>query len=571
MTRTDRSSNDPPSFETLLAQIHTELWNVVCFEDDPAIEHALSMTAQFFDADRAVVWRLDSRATRLVNAHEVRADANDRPSSSDSDRTLMRRRYPWLFERVLDGQRIAVAARHDLPSQAVSERELFCAWGVTSIALLPLVIGTTTVAVLGVESRQRNPRLANEAMRLSLVAQAFSSMLERTEFEQALRSSEARYARALQELMSYMSNSPLAVIEWDSEMRVRRWSGRAQTIFGWTEAETVGQVITDFHMVVPDELLDEANEKLNRLRTGEIASYLARNNNYNRAGDVVHCDWYVSALRDDDGEVVSMLALVQDVTTSERQREELNTRRERLQEIVEEQSAELEEAQSELVKRERLAVLGQLTGSVAHELRNPLGTIHNSMLMLRRVLGSDDARVDRVLGRAERSVARTEAIINELTDYARRPQLERRRVDLDSWLHETVEDMQLPSTIEVSWQLGLSRSVCLEPERLQRLVVNLVMNAAEALAEVAPTDSRKITVATRVEEDRAVVEFTDSGPGISPERLKHIFEPLYSTKGFGVGLGLPIVEQIARQHGGEIEIRSQLGEGTNAILTLPLS
>ena len=113
----------------------------------------------------------------------------------------------------------------------------------------------------------------------------------------------------------------------------------------------------------------------------------------------------------------------------------------------------------------------------------------------------------------------------------------------------------------------------LDPDRFRRVIINLVDNAAQAIEgdRERMASGASITVRSRVGDDRVEIDIADTGPGIPPDVFQRIFEPLFSTKGFGVGLGLPTVKQIVEHHGGGIEMTSVVGQGTRALVWLPLA
>jgi len=237
---------------------------------------------------------------------------------------------------------------------------------------------------------------------------------------------------------------------------------------------------------------------------------------------------------------------------------------------VEERTSELRTAQDELLRSERLSVLGQLTATVAHELRNPLSAIRNSVYALKELVVAKGLALDRPLGRIERSISRCDRIVGDLLDYARSRQLQRVPVALDQWLGEVLDDQKLPEGIGLAHDFAAAGIVvAVDPERLRRVVVNLVENAVQAMVE-AGSPRRELEVSTRRLVEEIEIAISDSGPGIPPEVLPKIFEPLFSTKSFGTGLGLPTVKQIVEQHGGRIEVTSTLGSGTRVTVSLPL-
>ena len=151
---------------------------------------------------------------------------------------------------------------------------------------------------------------------------------------------------------------------------------------------------------------------------------------------------------------------------------------------------------------------------------------------------------------------------------------------LDDWLAKIVEEeaRQLSSAVAIECVLNLQgQEVPFDPSRLQRAIINLLSNAAEAMVGKGDDPSRfetkfpKILVQTDVLDGFALIKIKDNGPGISAENLEKIREPLFTTKSFGTGLGLPAVEQIATQHSGRLEINSKLGAGAEFIIYLPLN
>jgi signal transduction histidine kinase len=242
---------------------------------------------------------------------------------------------------------------------------------------------------------------------------------------------------------------------------------------------------------------------------------------------------------------------------------------EELEHRVEVRTAELRAAQEELVRKERLSTLGQLTATVAHELRNPLSSIRNTLFALKETAAP--AGLERPLGRIERSVTRCDRIISELLDFTRARALRPANIAVDEWLDEILDEQSLPPGITLLRRFAAPGYVMrLDCERMRQVVVNLVENAAQALAEGAPADrERQIMVGTRALTSGYELTIEDNGPGIPESVLPQVFEPLFSTKSFGTGLGLPTVKQIVEQHGGVIKIDSEPGCGARATVLLP--
>ncbi|HTQ34702.1 MAG TPA: ATP-binding protein, partial [Stellaceae bacterium] len=229
-------------------------------------------------------------------------------------------------------------------------------------------------------------------------------------------------------------------------------------------------------------------------------------------------------------------------------------------------------AEAELLKKERLSVLGQFTATVANELRNPLAAIRNTLFTMREIATTSGLTLDRPIARIQRSIARCDRIIGNLLEYVRTPDLTRVPVNFDDWLRDILAEHGLPPTATLIEDYGAPGSIVrIDSDRLRHVVLNLVDNAAQALGEMPTSDrSLRISMSSRVAAGALEVIVADNGPGIPPGVLPRIFEPLFSTKSFGTGLGLPIVKQIVVQHGGTIAIESEMGTGTTVTIRLPI-
>jgi signal transduction histidine kinase len=237
-----------------------------------------------------------------------------------------------------------------------------------------------------------------------------------------------------------------------------------------------------------------------------------------------------------------------------------------LQRRVEERTAALKTAQSELVRKERLSALGQLTATMAHELRNPLSAIRNTLFAVKETAAGSGLNLERPLSRVERSVERCDRIINDLLDYTRIKDLHRAVLAPDPWIEEVLGEQRLPADIIVARKFGADCMIAIDPERMRRVLINLLDNAAQAMTEAGR--ERKITVSTAHVGGRFELAIEDTGSGIPSDVLPKVFEPLFSTKSFGTGLGLPMVKQIIEQHGGTIAISSEPGKGTKVTVRL---
>jgi signal transduction histidine kinase len=234
---------------------------------------------------------------------------------------------------------------------------------------------------------------------------------------------------------------------------------------------------------------------------------------------------------------------------------------------------QLQSAQRQLMNQERLATLGQVAGTVSHELRNPLAVIRSSMTLVNQLVPDKSEGVARALERADRNIDRCAGIIEELVAFTLMRESSREPTALDAWVAEILDGHPSPDGIAVERALTSAATVAIDCKQFQQVLVNLLENSAQAMTDPgwAPPHGRQPALVVRTEAAGPLVRLSviDNGPGIPAERLPRIFEPLFTTKSFGVGLGLPTVRQIVEQHGGTIDVTSAVNDGAAFVICLP--
>lgn len=267
----------------------------------------------------------------------------------------------------------------------------------------------------------------------------------------------------------------------------------------------------------------------------------------------------------DDAGARGYVGTVTDITRRKQAEQDLARHRDRLGELVSERTAELQAAQDRLIQQERLATLGQLTATVSHELRNPLGIISNAVYYLKRKIGGDDAKVDQYLDMIAREVGASNRIICDLLETSRTKTPILQWVNLDKQLEILLKDLSLPAGIR--WRYRAHPQpfyLRVDPQQLRQVLHNLILNAVQAMG-----DDGRIELEVCEGADGYELRLSDSGPGISEEQRRHIFEPLYTTKAKGNGLGLWIAREIVRRHGGELTLVESHLPGAGFLIRLP--
>jgi signal transduction histidine kinase len=221
---------------------------------------------------------------------------------------------------------------------------------------------------------------------------------------------------------------------------------------------------------------------------------------------------------------------------------------------------------------DQLASLGQLAAGLAHEIKNPLAGIQGALEVLRD--DSDDAETVRIYGEMLAELRRVNAILYRLLESGRPAPLRLARTDLGKLLDETSELLR-PSLRRQRLELVTAAAAGLpaleiDPAKIRQVLVNLIQNAAEAIA-ATPGQGGRITVRASgfPAEAAVVIAVEDDGPGIPAAQLASVFEPFFTTKFTGTGLGLAISKSLVEQHGGRIEVTSEPGKGTSFLIILP--
>ncbi len=363
---------------------------------------------------------------------------------------------------------------------------------------------------------------------------------------------ERRVEEMKQRLGVIVSSADDAILVKDLEGRIQEWSPGAEHIYGWRAQEVVGRSAS---LLVPPERAEEWAWMLTELRQGRQVRHLesVRVRKDGRRIDVVLT---ASALRDADGRVTGASSITRDVTETR----QLRTR---------------------IAISDRMASVGTLAAGVAHEINNPLAALLANLHVAKEEVAEAAAALDArprfdealaALHDAAEAGERVRQIVTDIKLFSRPDEVRREPVD---------PQRVLESTLRMVWNEARHRArlvkdyratsfVSGNESRLGQVFLNLIVNAVHAIPE-GRAGEHQLRISTRDEGGRVVVEISDTGMGIAEDRLQRIFEPFYTTKpvGQGTGLGLSICHGIVTSLGGDITVRSRVGQGTTFQVSLP--
>ncbi len=401
----------------------------------------------------------------------------------------------------------------------------------------------------------RDVRRRDEIGAMARAVEIFrSNAIEKAQAEEALRESEEKF-RLIAE------SSIDTIYQLDLEGNIVFMNTAGARMYGYEAEEMKG---LNFRSLLTEERLSEGEEYVRQVLSGQGV----RGEMYVKHKEGHEFPIYLSmASVEKEGEIVGFSGASRDITERKRAEEALKEYSERLEGMVEERTKELREAQEQLIRREKLAVLGQLAGGVSHELRGPLGAITTAAYFLDNAMEGPDPEVKRMLAIIMRQVRTSERIIRSLLDFARTKVPVRQAMDVNAVVQEALSRTAVPENVEVVSQLDEELpTIPADPDQLGHAFGNIILNAVQAMP-----DGGHLVVETALRAEWVAVSFTDTGVGISKENLGKLFEPLFTTKAQGIGLGLAVTRTLVEEHGGAIEVQSEEGQGSTFTVRLPIA
>ena len=387
-------------------------------------------------------------------------------------------------------------------------------------------------------------QLRDGAAELAAAVVVLDDITERTEASTAL-------ARALDQTRYLIEHTPLAVIEWDRDFRIKLWNRRAEELFGWRAGEAIGQRI-DALPFIHEEDAARVAEVVTRLLDSATKYVKSSNRNRTRDGRTLCCEWYNSVLHDERGEIVTGFSLVLDVSEREQAMDALK----------------------DADKRKDVYI-----ATLAHELRNPLAPIANAASLLRSKQLPPD-RIEWIAAMVSRQTGQMSRLLDDLLDVSRisrgKIELRRARVELGRLIRDTLQtSMPLIEAGRHQVQLDL----CAEPQwvdadalRLTQVLANLINNAAKYTRPCGI-----IEIALKTVDGMAEVTVRDNGVGLEPDMLERVFDPFVQVASAshlaqgGLGIGLSLAKGLVELHGGTITAGSGgAGKGSAFTVRLPL-
>lgn len=353
-----------------------------------------------------------------------------------------------------------------------------------------------------------------------------------------------------------------AIIVIDQQGTVQDANPATERLFGYALNEVLGNNVK---MLMPPPFRQEHDGYLKSYHETGIAKVIGIGREVvGRRKDGSDFPMHLAVSEISAGPPRLFAGIVRDITDIKDAQRKLTQLNQELEQRVRQRTMQLREAQSELVRNERLATLGQVSGGIAHEIRNPLNAIKTSSYYLLNAKAPSEEKVREHLERIDRQVSLIDNVVTALTDVARLPEPQLDQCDIRMVVAQVSAAVAIDDSITIVNDIPSDLPKALvDSNQIPIVFRNLIRNARDAM-----TDGGTLTISAQVLKDQLAIHVTDTGIGISKDDLRRITEPLYSTKTKGMGLGLAISKAIIEKNGGQLDVKSEVGKGTTFTVLL---
>lgn len=420
---------------------------------------------------------------------------------------------------------------------------------IRSALFVPVMFEKRLWGVATITSREINNFDDEDARNIATLANSLAMALESAHLFERSQTTELYYRTILE-------SSADAIISVDPDLKIKVWNIGAEQIFGYTREEIIGQplnILTPLQeQQIREKMLTDVRKKgfVRNFQTQRLA----------KDGKLIDVEMTVTHL----GSARGFTAVVRDITERKRAEAQLQEYSQNLEKMVAERTRELQDTQEKLLRQERLATMGQLAGSVGHELRNPLNVISASIYLLNKTLGGIDEKSQEYLDIISQETDKSAKIIKDLLDFGRESAANKERVNVSSIVAQALARNNPPENVAVtSSEIPGTLTIMADPQQIGQVLDNLISNACQAMP-----NGGKLTVKAAKQKGQVNISVVDTGTGISKENISRLFEPLFTTKVHGIGLGLALSKYYVEANGGSISVKSEENKGSTFTISL---
>jgi PAS domain S-box-containing protein len=531
------------AFETLIMTLSTNFINLESDRIDSGIDHALQELGLFVGADRSYVFQFTANGAIMSNTHEWCA-AGIEPQRQNLQVIPVDEALPWFAKRIKAPEVFHVPSVADLPPEAAAEKREFERESIQSLLCVPMVYRHGIIGFLGFDSVRTRKSWPDDAIVLLRIAgEMLANALMRKQAEEALRTSEARFR-------SNFEQAAVGIVDCTLAGGFNWVNRRFCEITGYSAGEL--RSLT-FREITHSEDRERELQEYQKVLQGKALSYTLEKRYVRKDRTVVWVNLSVSLVRDADGVPKRFIGVVEDITYRKRM-------------------------EDELFKTQKLESLGILAGGIAHDFNNMLTAIVGQIGMSRMHLPPGDALGKR-LEEVEKAALKAKGLTQQLLTFAKGGAPIKNALSLKRLVSESTR-LALSGT-NSTYSLTEGDQVWFidaDESQIGQALNNLIINACQAMPDggaiqIGLENSEVEAGGTLpLKKGRYVkLTVTDHGVGIPREHLAKIFDPYFTTKEKGTGLGLAVSYSIIRNHGGHILVESEPGGGSTFTVYLPAS
>ena len=576
-------------FERLLAELSARFINLPSAQVDEAITDALRQIVTLLDVDRSQLIRFaaEDGVAEVTHSWAVEGVPAVPPKSLTES-------FPWAIRALQNGKPVVIARLDDLPPEASIDKASFIRVGTKSNLTMPMIFsGRAEGAITFGCLRRERSWPADLVARIHVLAEVFANALAHKRAQETLDA-----AMAFERLVSDVFSRLLTAKRADKDAVIETGLRDIALVLGaeratlWKRISSKAEFQKTHRWLAKDVPVPPSTAKSTTLpwiseqiAAGAVVRF-ARHEELPSAAVIDLPALRELAIRSmiivplaSSGEVVGALSLA---TVHEERDwpETLVPRVKLLGEVFatvlarDEAERRETEAKAQAIHATRVGTMGAFTASLAHELTQPLAAIQSNAETAARLLGLPTPDIDELRSTLQDIVAddrRAADLIQKLRQYLRKGEAERRELDLRVALSDAIRFVRNIATdrgIELQLEATAGLNIAADPVQIQQVLVNLMLNAFDAVAN-HDSDARRVAVVARREPAGVSVEVIDSGSGMNQGTLAQIFQPFFTTKPGGMGLGLSISRSIVEAHGGALTARSVSGEGTTFRIEFP--
>ncbi len=532
-----KSLENKAQFESILANLSRDFISIGHGEIGEKITYWLNKTAEILKFDRALVFNLVDNKFSISTSWKSEKGKEIVPYDPEEV-------FPWMDRQLRENRIVSIPDCAAFPPEAETDKKNMALIGAQSVLVLPLFVQKQMVGALAFSSRKPMYNLRSElTQRVQIVGQVFASALLQQRTERTLEEETERLAVTLKSIGD-------GVITTDVSGKITLLNSEAEKITGWTAAESQGKSIDDILVIV--------DEKTELPLNSPVFDVLQPDSNPSRVYQSILLDRdkikkLISAskapIRNKAGSIIGSVFVLRDITFEKRKEEEL-------------------------LKLKKLKSIGVLAGGIAHDFNNLLtGIVGNIDLAV--MSGNDLDTVHGYLKNASGGCRRAASLTQRLLTFSKGGAPVKENASIGEIITESTDFILHGSSInthvsipEDLWETRVDR------DQISQVIQNLILNSMEAMPSggtISIACSNSITKGDDQQEHRYIqIKVKDSGTGIKQENLNKIFDPYYSTKAAGSGLGLAVTFSIISKHDGFIEVESVPGKGTEFTIHLPV-